>query len=75
MYIDVVKIPSFMMNFLVSFTAFFITSPLMLPNLVLLYSSTKGSITLYQTEGNKHMKIQTVYPCGKCGDYSNDTKV
>ena len=62
MYIDVVKIPSSMMNFLVSLTAFFMTSLQMLPHLVLLYSSTRGSIILYHIDGNKHINMHTVYP-------------
>jgi hypothetical protein len=75
MYNGVVTIASLIMNFLVSLTALFITSPLILPVFVILYSSTKGFIILNHVDGKKDINMQTEYPWGKCGDYSKETKV
>lgn len=65
----------FMINFLVSSTAFCITNPLISPFFVLLYSSTRGSMILNHSEGNRDKNMQTEYPWGKWGDYSRDINV
>jgi hypothetical protein len=60
-----VKKLSLIINLRVYLTAVFITYPLIFPVFILLYSSTRGSITLYQTEGKNDINMQTEYPCGK----------
>ena len=63
------------MNFLTPFIDSSITFPCMFPVFSLLYSSTNGSIISIHFDGKKDKNMMTEYPCGKCGDSSNETNV
>ena len=63
------------MKSLINLFAFALTSLLIIPVLSLLYSSTKGSMTENQTDGNIDMTTVKLYPWESWGESSSESRV